>query len=505
MKRGLDAASAARGVSYLWLQNGVSLIARVVAFAFFARLISVEQMGVFTILTLASSAASTFMGLGFTGIVIKFIAEDIAKGKREEAASAYYKGLLLSEAASVLIAAGFLVSRFPAGVSHLPNSPEVSFITLLFAIDVVATIGPIAVAAFYGLLEFKAYAVIYGVYAALRPWLVVLLIYEVKSLVGLVEAWVIADSVFAVYVFAYLWRRLGPPVFKFDTKYLLKLSLPLYFANVATFLYGTFDQLTLIPLVSLSALGVYGAAITGYSAYNGVIAAVNSVLLPVFSSVHGIDASEGLKSAAERASRYVSIVAIPLAFALVATARPVLTLLVGRGYEAGALPLAILALASTATIISLSLRPILIVLNETRLAALTSILPIPISVAVALISIPTLGIVGASIARGLSLLLGLLLTWYFVRRKISVKLDYETIIKSLLASGFMAVSIEALQLLYYNPYSLPVYLLVGAVVFILATRALRVLSAADMDLLHRILGSRFGGRVSNLLSRLLVR
>jgi len=331
------------------------------------------------------------------------------------------------------------------------------------------------------------------------------LIYEVKSLVGLVEAWVIADSVFAVYVFAYLWRRLGPPVFKFDTKYLLKLSLPLYFANVATFLYGTFDQLTLIPLVSLSALGVYGAAITGYSAYNGVIAAVNSVLLPVFSSVHGIDASEGLKSAAEKASRYVSIVAIPLAFTLVVTARPVLTLLVGRGYEAGALPLAILALASTATIISLSLRPILIVLNETRLAALTSILPIPISVAVALVSIPTLGIVGASIARGLSLLLGLLLTWYFVRRKISVKLDYETIIKSLLASGLMAVSIEALQLLYYNPYSLPIYFLVGAVVFILATRALRVLSAADMDLLHRILGSRFGGRISNLLSRLLVR
>ena len=29
MKRGLDAASAARGVSYLWLQNGVSLVARV--------------------------------------------------------------------------------------------------------------------------------------------------------------------------------------------------------------------------------------------------------------------------------------------------------------------------------------------------------------------------------------------------------------------------------------------------------------------------------------------
>jgi O-antigen/teichoic acid export membrane protein len=445
------------------------------------------------------------MGLGMSSIVTKFVAEDIAKGEKEEAASVYYNALLLSELASVLIAGAFLVSKFPAGVSHLPYSPAILLIGILFAIDVAASIGPTAAAAFYGLLEFRDYAVIYAtIYGVLRPWLVVLLIYLVKSLVGLVGAWIISDSVLAVYVFLYLWRKLGPPVFRFDRKYLLKLSCPLYLATLASFMYGTFDQLTLIPLVPLTALGVYGATVTAYSAYYGLVAVLGTVLLPVFSGVHGAKGPEVLENSVRTASRYVSLVAMPMAFALLATARPALTLLVGRSYEGGALPLAVLALASTASIVALSLSPILIVLNETLLAALTAILPLPFSVAVALISIPTLGILGAAIARGLSMVLGLLLTSYFVRRKISADLDYQAIIKSVAASGTMALTMEAVQLLYYSRFLLPLYLVVGALVYLLAMRALRAMNTADIELLRHTLGPR-SGRISDLLSRLVVR
>jgi len=88
----------------------------------------------------------------------------------------------------------------------------------------------------------------------------------------------------------------------------------------------------------------------------------------VLSGVHGANGREALVGSVERASRYVSIIAMPLAFGLMLLARPTLTLLVGSLYEGGVFPLAILALASTATIISLVLSPILIVLNETLLA-----------------------------------------------------------------------------------------------------------------------------------------
>ncbi|MGA2626650.1 MAG: oligosaccharide flippase family protein [Candidatus Bathyarchaeia archaeon] len=503
MGEGSNAVSAARGVSYLWLQTIVSSLARIVAFAFFARLISVDEMGVFTILNLAYSGASALMGLGLSSVVTKFVAENIAQGKKEVAASVYYKSLLWSELASIIVAVGFLLSKFPAGVSNLPNSPLISVIGIFFVIDVIANVGPTAAAVFYGLLEFRDYAFIYAVYASVRPFLIVLLVYETRSLIGLVEAWVISDTVLAVYVFAYLWRRLGPPVFRFSTKYLLKLASPLFLASIALFLYSSFDQLTLIPLVSLTALGVYGAAVTAFTAYNGLLVVLSSVMLPVFSGVHGVKGPEGLEDSIRTASRYVSIVAMPLAFGLLATARPALTLLVGSSYQSGVVPLAVLALGSIASIIALSLGPVLVVLNETMLVALALILPIPLSVAFALISIPVLGILGASIARALSMLFSLVLMWYFVRRRIAVKFDSRAILKSILASGGMALVMEVLQLFYYSRFLLPAYLAVGLLAYIIALRALKAMGTADIDLLRRMLGPRFG-RMCDFLSRLVL-
>jgi len=499
-----SAVSAGRGVSYLWLQIIVSSVARIVAFAFFARLISVSEMGIFAILNLASGGASALIGLGFSSVVTKFVAENIAQGKKVEAASVYYKSLLLSELASILVAAGFLLSKFPAGVSNLPNSPLISTISILFVIDlIIVNFGQTAATVFYGLLEFRNYALIYTIYTSVRPFMVVLFVYEAGSLVGLVEAWVISDTVLAVYVFLYLWRRLGPPVFRFGTKYLLKLSTPLYLAGLASFLYGSFDQLTLIPLVSLSALGVYGATVTAFTAYIMLVNVFGSVLLPVFSGIHGAKGLEVLEDSIRTASRYVSLVAMPLAFALLATARPALTLLVGGAYQSGVIPLAVLALGSIASIIALSLSPVLIVLNETVLAALTSILTIPLGVAVEFVLIPVLGILGASIARALSMLLSLLLTLYFVRRKITVKLDFQAILKSVLASGGMALAMEAFQLVYYSRFLLPVYLAVGFLVYLLGMRALKAVGTVDIDLLRHTLGPRFRG-VCDLLSRVVI-
>ena len=503
MGEGTTVVSAARGVSYLWSQTIVTSVARIVAFVFFARLISVDEMGVFTILNLAIGGASALVGLGMQSVITKFVAENIAQGKKEEAASAYYKPLVLSELASIPLAAGFLLAKFPAGVSNMPNSPLISAIGILFVIDVLAFSGPVFAAGLYGLLKFRDYALLNGIYMSVRPFLVLLLVYETSSIIGLLEAWVISDWVFAAYMLLYFWRKLGPPVFRFSTKYLLKLSFPLYLASIATFVYGSFDQLTLIPLVSLSALGVYGATIIAFTAYNSLIQVFGSVLLPVFSRVHGTQGREMLSDSIRTASRYVSIAGMPLAFALLATARPALTLLVGEAYEGGVIPLAVLALGSISTIIAMSLYPVLIVLNETTLAAVDGILPIPFGVAVELISTPILGILGASIAKALSMVLSFLVAWYFVRRKITIKLHSQAILKSVVAGGALALAAEALQLLYYSKFLLPVYLLVGFLAYLLGMRALKAISTHDIDLLRRILGPR-SGRICDLLRRLVI-
>jgi len=318
-----------------------------------------------------------------------------------------------------------------------------------------------------------------------------------------VEAWVISDWGVAVYMFLYLWRKLGPPAFHFGAKYLLKLSSPLYLAAISLFLYSSFDQLTLIPLGSLTALGIYGATVTAFNAYFMLISLLSTVFLPVISGEHGVRGPEVLGDSIRSASRYISIIAMPLAFVLLATARPALTLFVGTSYQTGAIPLAILALGSVASIVATPLTPTLIVLNETVSAALASIIPIPISVAVAIISIPILGISGASIARALSMLLSLMLTYYFLRRKIAVTLDSQAIGKTVVASVCMALVTQAVQFLYYSRYLLPAYLLIACLTYLLALRALKAVRPTDLELLRRMIGPR-SNRICDLLSRLVI-
>jgi hypothetical protein len=76
--------------------------------------------------------------------------------------------------------------------------------------------------------------------------------------------------------------------------------------------------------------------------------------------------------------------------------------------------------------------------------------------------------------------------------------------KSIVAGGAMALIMEALQLLYYSRFLLPLYLMVGVLVNLLAMRALRAMNTADIELLRQTLGPRFN-RICDLLSRLVVR
>jgi hypothetical protein len=90
-----------------------------------------------------------------------------------------------------------------------------------------------------------------------------------------------------------------------------------------------------------------------------------------------------------------------------------------------------------------------------------------------------------------------------VRRKILVQLDKEAIMKSVVASGAMALAMEAFQLAYYSRFLLPLYLAVGLVVYLLSMRALKAVNTADMDLIRRMLGPRFS-RICDLLSWVVV-
>jgi multisubunit Na+/H+ antiporter MnhE subunit len=101
------------------------------------------------------------------------------------------------------------------------------------------------------------------------------------------------------------------------------------------------------------------------------------------------------------------------------------------------------------------------------------------------------------------MVLSLLLTYLFVRRKIAIKLDSQAILKSVAASVAMLGAMEAFQVWYYSRFLMPAYLLVGLLVYVVAMRFLKAVTTADIDLLRRILGPR-SKEICDLLSWLVL-
>lgn len=75
-----DVVRVARGSAYLVAQSLISTLIGALAFAFVARIITQEEMGIVVALTLTASAAQIISDLGFSRGLTKFVAEDRGKG-----------------------------------------------------------------------------------------------------------------------------------------------------------------------------------------------------------------------------------------------------------------------------------------------------------------------------------------------------------------------------------------------------------------------------------------
>ena len=494
-----------RGASYLILQSVGTNAVTIISFVVLARLISTVEMGIYVVLLLVNASCVAFF-TWFPQAVTKFVAENISRGFRSVAAAAFYQALVANVVISAPVAAVIYVgASFLA--SHLLGNPALAPLFQILAFDTFIFAGLIPVLAFalLGLHMFRETATIgLVVGGVIRQILIISLIILLKSFAGLVIGWVISDAGTAVIYFVLAVRALGAPRFDFPLLRLFRYYLPLEFLSIIYFAQAWFDRALLLVFVPLATLGIYNAAVTAFGAVSGVMNAMSNVLLPAYSSVQGkAEVRVELGRAIRLATRYSSLVLTPLGFGLLATARPALILFVGESYAAGYLPLAIFCGAFAITAFTVALAPAFLALEETKLFAAINGSSVVISIALAYSLLPEWGILGAAAARAFAMILAAALTIIFLRRKITLQLDLRTIATHLFAGGTMALAILAVELVEYSKLLLPVYVLLGAVVYLILLRLLKGVDASDMYLLSRFLGTSLLP-VSQILSWILV-
>ena len=501
-----DAVQYSRGASYLIMQSLGMNVVQVIAFIILARLITTAQMGIFAILLLINTACQTFVTLSIDQAVIKFVAENIPAGDSLAGTSAFYQGLratiLLSAPAVAII---YLSAPFLA--THLIGDPSRSILFQVLAFDTLFFSGvlPVVTAALLALRKFRETAIVTAIInGIIRQVMILSLIVVMKSLLGLVTAWIICDAATASVMLFLAIKELGPPKFNFALTRLLRFSLPLSLSSFANFAQAWFDRAMLVVFVPLATLGVYNATVTAFTVLSGISLSMSNMLFPAYSTIKDKTHGRSIGNASRLATRYVSFILVPFALGLAVTAKQALVVFVGQAYTGGTIPLMILSTAFALTVtFTTSLSPLFLALEKTRAYSAIATISVVFSVAVAYLLLPHLGIVGAASARAVSMIITAILVVVTLKRKGLFGADREAIGKSLIAGFIMVAAISATQLVADRPLLLPVYILIGGLTYLAALRTLRAVTSADMDLIHAFLGPRFA-LISSLLRRVLL-
>jgi O-antigen/teichoic acid export membrane protein len=497
----LEASKVAAGSIYLTLQNLLSTLIGTFGVAFLARAITQEEMGILAALTLIGLTLQLASDLGISQALAKYVSELMGRG---EAVSAHIIASLIirTPLALILCLILFLLSgNISAVLFQGTISQELIGITAIDAF--LLSLSPLFINLLLGAGGLKKLAMC-GISSVATRWVsIALLIVKGYGTYGVVVGWIIGDlaGLLLYIIFSLDLIKTGKNAFHESTRLipsLLKFSWPLFSAAIVTFLFQQYDRVLVVAFLPLENVGVYDVSYKAFSVLSGFALALGNSLFPFYGMTYGKKNHEAISSAIKTASRYIIIIIFPLTFGLLATAKPVITLFAGDIYGSGWTVLAILTFFGLTYGVSPALMGLLIIYEKTKHVLLLSFIPVVSSLAL-LPLLWVLGLNGLAVMRGISLLVTLLLTMYFLSKTVKVEIDKQALVKALIASSIMAATVIVAQQFYYSKFLLPAYILIGAATYLASLKFLKIITEKDVLLLNQTFGKRITAIIVTVL------
>lgn len=489
----MDVARVVKGSVYLATQSLVTTLMGAVALAFMARILTLTEMAVTVVLTFTLEAAQILTDLGWGRGLTKHIAE--YRGRNADYTTISFTGLLMKMMTASL-AAAICVLAAPYLSELLLKTAEYALVFQLLGIDIVficvnMTMGEVLL----GLNKIREIAAINVMTTFSRQASAVVFLLYGYGLTGVVVGWIIGDSAQMIlntlivvrgkHVKMHPIKRVAT-----HTRILATFSWPLFLTAGIAFVYGWFDRALLLVYVPLGEVAVYSVAHKAFTAFQGTPHALSNTLFPYYSEQYGRDEQEKTIASVRATTRYITLLYTPLALGLVVTANPAITLFAGSIYASGDVILAILSFFGAVTSIGIAFRILLVVYNMTPTVLLVNIASIVVGIVMLPVLVPSLGAKGMAIVKGTIMIVSFVLATVALRRRIPIRFDKEAIWKSWSAAIVMLLAVWLIGQIYFSQYLLPIYILIGGVVYVIALRILKAVNRSDMQLIRSLMGNR---------------
>ena len=493
-----------RGTIYVAAQNAVQFSINLVFLMILARILPKNEIGSISALTFSFTIFMTISDLSLPTATTKFISEHLGGGDPYQASavmSAARKYALIFSTACLAVAC-LLSERFSILVWGT-GERQLVFI-MVFIASYTSVMRNIYLACLRGLNLFGKYAATVISVIAFGRAVAIVLAWSGFGVLGVMAGW-FAGEVLGLALGIWFCRGLLPdPRNPYPGKRLFDFGWPVQTERVISTLADWSDQMLLLATTSdLVMLGTYFLCVRGAASLSIIWLAFNVTVMPTLSRIYGESGKMRLTGALRTALRYLLFLLFPAALGLAALSRTAMVLLGGSTYEAGALPLSILAIGSVLQAVTYILMSALNAISETKAFVKIGLANVVTNVALVLLLSPRLGILGASVARVGMWTVHFALMLNELRHHIRIELDWAAVCKSGFSSAIMAVSVWLLdnlsmRLVPNAVLRIGIDMCFGVLVYGTLLLLLRVLGPEDFSLLRSLLPRGLHGLLSFL-------
>ena len=466
--------TSAVGSVHLFLGVSISTIILGIGTVILGIYILPTAYGLYIVATIPITTLALFQDWGIGSALTRFIAKYRSTNEENEQRKVIIAGLIFGVATGLVLTviSLFLANFFASTIYHKPSS---AFLITLASVTIFA--GAInsetgSIFTGYEQMKFNSYLdVIYATtQAVLAPLLVILGYGALGAIIGFTTATVVQSVISMFYIHFFILKKL--PSSKTNKsevvqtlKSLLKYGFPLGISNVVSSLGSPVFSFLMASYVSTAMIGNYKIATNFLVLLTFLTIPIGNVLFPAFSKLDPRKEKNLIKTVFTSSVKYTVLLLVPATMAMLVLAKPLIGTLYGNKWSYAPPFLALSAVFYLLALFGVrSMGGLLSAMGETKLLMKTSLLSLIISIPLAFILVPTLGIYGLIIGLPVAAIPSTFIGLYVVWKHYGAKADFVASAKIFLASALATATVYLFLIFFAAPYLL--LLVVGAVLFL---------------------------------------
>ena len=429
--------------------------------------------GLYTIAAIPASTFLLFQDWGVGAAMTRFCAQRRAENKESDLPKIIVTGMTFEVATGLFLTVISLVmASFVA--SAVFGKPASAFLIAIISVTILsAAFSAAAQTVFVGFEQMKLSSYTMICQAVVQSTLSALLVYLGYGAEGAALGYTIGSVVSSVtaafLLYFVIFRRLGSQfAFKSDLlqqlKPMLKYGVPLAIAAITAGILTQFYSFMMAIFCSTSIIGNYGIATNFTVLPTFFTIPIATVMFPVFSKINPEKERKLLKTVFASSAKYAAFLLIPATLAIIVLSKPIIGTLFGNKWSYAPPLLALSVITFLFAVFgNISINSLIPALGETKFYMKLNLLTISIGIPIALILIPTLGIIGVILSALFDGIPSIFISVYWAWKKYGTVIDIKSSVKILLTS-LIAAMITYLFLYFLNTAYL-IQLVGGLVLF----------------------------------------